>query len=339
MKKLIFLFAGIVCFAAGLQALGPKEDKDEVLVIYAYDSFVSEWGLGPQVIPVFEEKYGIKVDLQSAGDAQQVAQKAYLEKDNPIADVLIGMDNNMLKDVLEMDILDAYSPLGIEKIDPALVLDPGMKIIPFDYGYFAIIYDSGKIANPPKSLDDLLKPEFKDSLIVMDPRTSSPGLGLFLWTIKSYGDDYLDYWKKLDNTLLTITEGWSSGYGLFTSGEAPMVLSYSTSPPYHVEYEGTDRYKAAVFDDGQYMQIEGAGIVKGCDMPEAARKFMDFVLSKDFQQHVALCNWMYPVNSEVELPKSFDAAPKPGVSLLLEEGEMPAPLEDCLSDWVSVVGS
>ena len=119
-----------------------------------------------------------------------------------------------------------------------LIFDDSFHAVPFDYGYFAINYNSSVVSNPPASLEDLTKPEFEDSLILMDPRTSSPGLGFFLWTVEVYGNAFTDYWERLMPSVLTITDGWDSGYGLYTAGEAPLVLSYTTSPPYHVEYEG-----------------------------------------------------------------------------------------------------
>ena len=49
-----------------------------------------------------------------------------------------------------------------------------------------------------------------------------------------YGDKAPEAWAKLKDRVLTVTPGWSEAYGLFTKGEAPMVLSYTTSPAYHM---------------------------------------------------------------------------------------------------------
>ena len=241
-----------------LFAGGGQEPASDELVIYAYDSFVSEWGPGPVVIPAFEEKTGISVSLVSAGDAGQVLSKAILEQDDPRADIILGIDNNLLSRALEAGVLSTYRPEGIGQVPKELIFDPEYHVVPFDYGYFSIVYDSQVVSDPPASLEDLTDPRFADSLILMDPRTSSPGLGFLLWTIEVYGDDFPEYWRRLSDSILTITEGWDSGYGLFTTGEAPMVLSYSTSPAYHLEYEDTRRYRALPFEEGNYLQIEGS---------------------------------------------------------------------------------
>ncbi len=327
----------VIVVSDGL-ALGTKEKVSESdLTIYAYDSFVSEWGPGPKVIPVFEKKYGIKVTIQSAGDAGQVLQRAIMEKDKPAADILIGIDNNLLSKALEQDIFTAYKPGNIKTVPKELVFDPMYRVIPFDYGFFSIIYDSEKISDPPESLEDLLDKKYSKSLILMDPRTSSPGLGFLLWTIAVYGDESKTFWERLKPSILTITDGWDSGYGLFTSGEAPMVLSYTTSPAYHVEYENTKRYRAAVFTDGHYMQIEGMGIVKNAPHRKAAEKFIEFALSEEFQAAIPLTNWMYPVSEAVKLPESFDYAPIPNKKLLLPADEVAAKMDSWLTEWTDAV--
>jgi len=339
MKKITFFFVLLfICtvfygFSTGTKEIPPAKAPLNKLTIYAYDSFVSKWGTGPEVIPLFEKKYGIKVTVLSAGDAGQVLQKAIMEKDTPSADILIGIDNNLLSEALKENIFASYKPKNIVKVPKEFIFDPTYKVIPFDYGFFSIIYDSRKISSPPKSLEDLCSSRFKKSLILMDPRTSSPGLGFLLWTIAAYGDNFTSYWQRLKPSILTITAGWDSGYGLFTSGEAPMVLSYTTSPAYHVEYENTTRYRAAVFNNGHYMQIEGMGIIKNAPHRKSAEKFIEFALSDDFQKAIPLTNWMYPVSKGIKLPKSFNYAPIPKKKLLLPAADVAKNMDTWLAEW------
>ena len=331
----VFVIIGISIFSFFINR--SPSDEEPGLIIYAYDSFVSEWGPGPKIFPAFEEKYGIKLSVISAGDAGQVLQRGIIEKDNVKADLLIGIDNNLLAKAIEEDILSPYRSNNLDKIPKELIFDKTNRVTPFDYGYFSIIYDSEKITNPPLSLNDLLKPEYADSLILMDPRTSSPGLGFMLWTKVAFGDDFGEYWRALMPSVLTITDGWDSGYGLFTEGEAPMVLSYTTSPAYHAEYENTERYKAALFSAGHYMQIEGMGIVKGAKNREAAENFIDFILENKFQSEIPLTNWMYPVRTDLVLPDSFKMAPKPEKSLRMSSKEIDIHLASWIDEWTNAV--
>ena len=148
--------------------------------------------------------------------------------------------------------------------------------------------------------------------MIENPKTSSPGLSMLHWTIAVFGEDgYLDYWKKLQKNLLSVTDGWSAAYGMFTKGETPIVLSYVTSPAYHLEYEKTERYQAALFAEGHYRQIEFAGIIKGTKQIKRAQEFIDFMLSEKFQNAIPLTNWMYPVIQHQPLPDSFRIAREP----------------------------
>jgi len=313
---------------------GSEKVTEAKLVIYTYDSFASDWGPANSVIPPFEEKYGIEVELKSAGDSGQVLSRVILEKENPEADIIIGIDNNMLAKALSEDVLEVYKPENISKVYKHLVFDNSFHAIPFDYGYFAVNYDSAALDSPPVSLEDLTKPEYADSLILMDPRTSSPGLGFLLWTVAVYGDNFADYWKRLKPSILTITDGWDSGYGLYTAGEAPMVLSYTTSPPYHVEYEETDRFKALIFEEGNYMQIESMGIIKGAPHRSNAEKFIEYMLTDDFQQAIPLTNFMMPVSNETALPASFDYAPISDKPLLLDTVDIEENLDSWIATWL-----
>ncbi|MDR2942270.1 MAG: thiamine ABC transporter substrate-binding protein [Treponema sp.] len=308
---------------------GCKKEKSADLVIWTYDSFNSEWGPGPDISKVFEEKTGIKITWVSHGDAGEIVSRLIQDGDSSNADIILGVDQNLAVRIVNSGLLEAYRPKGAERILKELVIDDDFRLTPFDYSYFAIVYDSqsydresydresydSDATNPPKSLEDLTLPQFKQKLILIDPRTSSPGLGFFAWVKEVYGDGWQDYWRRLKPSILTIADGWSSAYGLFTRGEAPMVLSYTTSPGYHLEYEETERYKAAIFSDGHAMQIEAAGLVKTAKNKNNAKRFLDFMISPDFQNIIPLTNWMYTV-IDIPLPASFRINPKSDKPLL-----------------------
>jgi thiamine transport system substrate-binding protein len=285
------------------------QDKTNDLVIWTYDSFNSEWGPGPDVSKAFEEKTGIKINWVSHGDAGTILSRLLLEGKTADADIILGVDQNMAGRLLESNLLEAYRPKGAENIFPELILDPEFRLTPMDYSYFAIVYDSEKLKNVPQTLEDLTNPSYAQSLILIDPRTSSPGLGFFTWVKEVYGDNWRDYWRRLKPSILTIAGGWSTAYGLFTKGEAPMVLSYTTSPGYHLQYENSEQYKAAIFQDGHLLQIEAAGLLKTAKNSYNAKLFLDYMLGSDFQNIIPLTNWMYTVTN-IPLPASFRINPK-----------------------------
>ena len=171
----------------------------------------------------------------------------------------------------------------------------------------------------PTSLQDLIDPVYEKQIILMDPRTSTPGLGFLAWTISALKDDYKTFWKQLRPNILTMSSGWSEGWGMFLKGEAPLVISYTTSPAYNVEYEDNDRFKTLIFEQGHVCQIEGLAILKGAHNIEGAKKFVDFMITKEAQDLLPLTQWMYPVNKEASLPDSYKiAAPLPDKMLHIE---------------------
>src|SRR4029078_3808720 len=147
------------------------------------------------------------------------------------------------------------------------------------------------MATPPKSLDELVNGDPAQKLILEDPRTSTPGLRLLLSMKSVYGDKAAEAWGKLKSRILTTTPGWSEAYALFTKGEAPMVLSYTTSPAYHVIAENTERYKPSPFAEGHYMQVEVAGLIEASKHKELARKFLAFMMQPGFQDQIPTNNW------------------------------------------------
>ena len=206
-------------------------------------------------------------------------------------------------------------------------------MIPFDYGYFSVVYDSEKLRTPPKHFTDLTSAEYKRRLIVEDPRSSTPGLGFLLWSIKLLENRHEDFWQKLKANILTVTPGWDSAYAMFKKGEAPMVISYTTSPAYHIINENTDRYKAAIFPEGHYIQIEVAGIVKYTKNKNLAQSFIDYMLSPQFQKEIPTKNYMYPANKDVELPEAFKSLPKPKKMLIIKEDILSKKLAKWINGW------
>lgn len=321
-----------------LAARGSGDNSGEfILNVYCYDSFSSEWGPGPLIAESFYEASGIKIEFNAPGDAVTVLNQLILEKGKSHADVVIGLDNSLLIRVLDAGILEPYESHALDTVPSELIFDETHHLLPFDYGHFAVCYDSELLPVPPTSLEDLTSDKYADSLVLMDPRTSTPGLGFLLWTIAVYGNGWPEYWDRLRPSILTITESWSQGYTLFTVGEAPMVLSYGTSPVYHVEYEGTHRYRAAEFSDGHIMQLEGMGIVSGTDNRDEAEVFIDFMLGKEAQTALVMNNIMLPVNSELTLPQSFEMALRPGKIVSLPDGFPDTDeIEGLINRWTEV---
>lgn len=342
-KSSILNFLKITFFILGLAAISScskksknnaDDNRSNEVTVYAYSSFASEWGAGPEIETLFKQKMGLNLVFVDCGDGIQVLSRAVLEKDNVRADVILGLDNIISKKAIESGILSKYQPKNAENLIPADVvqeLSPDWFLTPFDYSHFAMIYDTNSDVPCPLSLEDLTDRVYEKKIILMDPRLSTPGFGFVAWTVSVFGEKTLDYWKSLKPNILTMAPEWSSGYGLFKQGEAPLVISYATSPAVHVEYDNTDRYVAAIFSQGHILQVEGAGILNGAPNRKGAELFMDFLISDDAQKVLPLTQFMYPVNKNAELPESYKtAAPVPQKTLPIDADATNAVVEEIM---------
>ncbi len=322
--------------ALGALVLSGQAFAQEKLTVYTYESFTSDWGPGPQVEKAFEAECGCDVEFVSVADGVALLNRVRLEGASTRADIVLGLDNNLIHEAQDTGL---FAPHGI---DMAKVSVPGGFendiFVPFDYGYFAFVYDTEAIETPPASLKELVESEGDLKIAIQDPRTSTPGLGLLLWVKAVYGDEAATAWSRLQDKVLTVTPGWSEAYGLFTSGEVPMVLSYTTSPAYHRIAEDTERYKAASFAEGHYPQVEvAAQTVTGAKNP-LAQKFLAFMTGPGFQDAIPETNWMFPAG-EISGPLNpvFDDLVKPEKTLEFSPEEVAKNRRPWVDEWLSVM--
>ncbi len=329
-KKILPLIALVL---AGLAFPAAAQEK---LTVYTYESFTAEWGPGPQVEKAFEAECGCDLEFVAVADGVALLNRLKLEGASTKADIVLGLDTNL---TAEAKATGLFAPAGV---DAGAIKVPGGwsddVFVPYDYAHFAVIYDSEKLKNPPKSLHELVEGNPDEKIVLMDPRTSTPGLGLVLWVKAVYGDKAPEAWAKLKNRVLTVTPGWSEAYGLFTKGEAPMVLSYTTSPAYHMISESTEKYKAAAFEEGHYLQIEVAGITTtGAKNPLAA-KFMSFMTGPAFQDVIPETNWMFPAGkTDKALNPAFGKLVEPSKTLLFSADEVAANRKAWVDEWLAAM--
>ena len=268
---------------AGLIGLGlasavlPARAEGDKLTIYTYDSFASEWGPGPVVEKAFEAECACDLEFVALDSSIGILGRVQIEGESSPADIVLGLDTNLMAVAAETGLFQSH---GVEANALDLPIDwTDPTFLPFDWGYFAFVYHQENLPEPPSSMDDLLALPEEVRIVIQDPRSATPGLGLLLWMKAIYGDEASDAWHQLAPKILTVTKGWWDAYSLFLEGEADMVLSYATSPAYHMINEDRHDILAAAFDEGHYLQVEIAAVLKNAPNPERAREFMAFMLS------------------------------------------------------------
>jgi len=315
-------------FAAGLLSASMALADAPVLTVYAPDYFASEWGPGPSIEAAFEKE--CNCDLQfKTGD---VLSRIILEGARSEADVVIGLNTDVTKKARETGLFAAHGQDNSQLTLPLTWTD--QVFLPFNYGHTAFVYNAEKLREAPQSFDALIHSNDELKVIIQDPRSSISGLALVLWVKAVFGEEAENVWEKLAPKILTVTKGWSEAYGLFTEGEADMVLSYTSSPAYHIVAEGELMKKAAIFPEGHYLMVELAAKLKGTDNPELADAFLAFIMTDTFQNLIPEGNWSLPAALEVsEWPQAFQELPLPEKVLFYSEEEAATLRGVAIEEW------
>ncbi len=315
-------------FVAGLMLASAAAAETPVLTVYAPDYFASEWGPGPGIEAAFEERCGCDLEYKTG----ELLPRLLLEGANTEADVAIGFNSDITKKARESGL---FAPHGLDTSALTLPIEwNDDTFVPFNYSHTAFIYDNTKITDAPTSFDALLNAPDDLRLVLQDPRSSISGLALVLWVQQVYGEKSEEAWAKLAPKIVTVTKGWSESYGMFTDGEADMVLSYTTSPAYHIIAEEDLTKSAAIFDEGHYFMVESAAKLKNSEQSDLADQFMAFILSEEFQTMIPTSNWSFPAAlADDKWPEGFKALPVPEKVLFYSEDEAAAVRNEAIEAW------
>ena len=306
----------------------------EKLTIYTYDSFVSEWGPGPIIEKIFEEKYNADVDFVAVDSAATLLNKVILEGDTSKADIVLGLDMNLFDLAEQSGLFTSHNIKDINNLINLPLKWETNKFVPYNYGYFSFVYNEANLETPPKSMGELIN-STNARIVIQDPRTSTPGLGLLTWMKALYGDKAGDEWKKLNKKIISVTKGWTDAYyNFFMAGEADMVLSYTTSPAAHIMFEERYDILATTFEEGNYISIEFAGILNNSKNKDLANKFINFMLSEEFQSVIPSTNIMYPVTNIKDLPEAFDKLEVPKF-IQMDPKEINKNKEKWIDEWLN----
>jgi len=323
--RLIIIITLIYIFSSSLKA--------EKLTVYTYDSFVSEWGPGPIVEKIFEDKYEIDLHFIAVDSAATLLNKIILEGENTKADLVLGLDMNLFHAAEKSELFVSHN---LKNINNKLTLPLNWEsdiFVPYNYGYFAFVYNNKTLKNPPLSMEDLIN-KTDARIVIQDPRTSTPGLGLLTWMKALYGDSAQNKWSQLNKKIIAVTKGWTDAYyNFFMAGEADVVLSYSTSPAAHIMFEENYDISASTFKEGNYISVEFAGILNSSKNKQMANKFLDFMISDDFQKVIPGTNIMYPV-TDVEMPEAFNKLEIPKL-LQLDPKDINDNKDAWINEWLN----
>lgn len=344
MKKIIALCILMLLMVG----TGVFAQDDNELIVLTHNSF----NVTESVLQDFEAETGISVVLLQLGDTGTMVNQLVLSRNNPLGDVVFGVDNTFLNRVLDNDVFVAYESELLVNVPEDLILDEEHRVTPVDYGDVCLNYDVAYFEENdlavPDSLEALLEEDYRGLLVVQNPAVSSPGLAFLLVTIEVFGTEgdytYLDYWQGLVDNDVLVTEDWSNAYyGEFTAGGGdgtrPLVVSYASSPPFTVDPETGVAASASVVADGTcFRQVEFAGIVAGTEKEALAQQFIDFLLDKPFQDDLSSTMYVFPVSTEAELPEDFaNFAQIPDAPVYFDAASLDENREEWILAWTEIV--
>lgn len=332
---------------------GTGDDTGDTVTLVVYDSYPDDDADRPNPLQLaigeFTDDTGIAVDLLKSQDAGTMLSKAALTAGNPEGDVMWGVDNTLLSRAIEANVFEPYRAAGVDDLAPEFTaLVPNGEATPVDYGDVCVNYDIAALADaalvPPGSIAELAEPEYASRLVVENAATSSPGLAFLLATIAELGEPGWErYWAQLVDNGVLVVDGWNEAYySAFTraGGDRPLVVSYGSSPPFEVLFatEPLDAAPTGVVAETCFRQVEFAGVLRGTDEPEAARRLVDFLVSERFQREVAMNLFVFPVNPQVELePEFVQYATVPSDPLTLDPSVIDANRAEWIDRWTEIV--
>ncbi|MFD3676643.1 thiamine ABC transporter substrate binding subunit [Streptomyces sp. NPDC058613] len=322
--------------------------KSTTVTLVSHDSF----NVTDAVLKEFETESGYTVKKLKSGDAGAALNQEILTKGSPRGDVFFGVDNTLLSRALDNGIFTPYEAKGLGEVKPEYRLDKEHRVTPVDSGDVCVNYDKQYFADkkiaPPRTLDDLIKPEYKDLLVTENAATSSPGLGFLLASVGKYGEEgWKDYWSKLKANGVEVVDGWEQAYnerfsgsagGKKAKGDRPLVVSYASSPPVEVLYGEPQPAEAptGVSTGTCFRQIEFAGLLKGAKNEAGGKALLDFLISKKFQEDMPLQMFVNPVTKDAALPELFT---KHGVVVEKPEVVAPETIAENREQWVKTWSS
>ncbi|WP_405776677.1 thiamine ABC transporter substrate binding subunit [Streptomyces sp. NBC_00859] len=323
---------------------GSSAGQSKTVTLVSHDSFVAS----PSVLKAFTKETGYKVHVLKSGDAGAALNQEILTKGSPRGDVFFGVDNTLLSRALDNGLFTPYRAKGLDQVAPAVQLDAGKhRVTPVDSGDLCVNYDKKYFADhkiaPPRSFDDLIKPQYKNLLVTENVATSSPGLGFMLGTVARYGGDgWQGYWKKLKANGVKVDDGWEQAYnndfsgsagGKKAKGDRPLVVSYASSPPAEV-LDAEPQPKTAptgVATSTCFRQIEFAGLLDGAKNQAGGKALIDFLISKKFQEDMPLNMFVDPVVKGAKEPALFT---KYGAKVTRPETVAPGTIAKNRDQWV-----
>jgi iron(III) transport system substrate-binding protein len=289
------IFLGCALLVAMLADIAPIADAaSDSLVIY---SGRKEKAIKP-VVEAFTKATGIPVDLK-VGKTSGLANEIRMEKAHPRGDVFVSTEGGIMEILAHDGLLDPYvSPVG--KTIPLEFKSPSGAWTGISGRARIILYNQNLVPEKevPTSVLQLTDPKWKGKLAIAGTRERTT-LAWVSALVAEKGEIFTRTYIKnlMANGLKILSDNTEVWQGV---GRGEFAIGLTNSPNYHLaKHAGMP--VGVVYPDqtaegfGTLISPNAVAIIKGASHPDAARRFIDFLLSPDGQRVLVIVDYEIPL--------------------------------------------
>lgn len=306
LKKWVAVALGTVMMTAALAGCGGEQKQeakgdDNTLVVYCPHPIAF---INP-LVEEFEKSSGVKVEVIAAGSGE-LLKRVESEKANPLGDIFWGGSLNTMKP--KADLFENYTSANEDHVQSAFKNTEG-PLTRFTDIPSVIMVNTNLIGDiKVEGYEDLLNPALKGKIATADPSKSSSSYEHLVNMLYAMGkgdpDKGWDYVQKLcENLDGKLLSGSSAVYKGVADGEYAVGLTFEEGGAKYVA-DGAP-VKLVYMKEGVISKPDGIYIIKNAKHMENAKKFIDFITSKEAQTLITQKLHRRSVRDDVPAPQGL----------------------------------
>ncbi|WP_048811164.1 ABC transporter substrate-binding protein [Thermococcus gammatolerans] len=309
--------------------------------IYFYTSIPKD--IAVKIADEFQKKYpNVKVEVYRSGASKVMTKlNAEIESGKIIADVVWLADPGNTIYLKNKGVLMKYTPKDADKV-PDFAKDPDGYWIAGRFIAPVIAYNTNIVKNPPKKWTDLTDPNYKASLpspwnkaegwvAIPNPLYSGAATAWVYGISQKYG---WDYFKNARSMGIVVLKSNGAVKNAIIEGQDPIGVTLDYMVRQSMEEGAPINYVYP--EDGTVVIPSPIAIMKSTKNPDAAKAFVDFLLSKDVQELLVQYG-IIPARTDVTPPKGTpNVSDIPKIDIDWEK--LSSQLEDVRNQFSQIMG-
>ena len=307
--------------------------KKNNLKIYATDIFLNKT-FYDNSLNLFEELFDCNLEITTFLTTAEMLHN--IENSADSVDVFIGIDNTIFAEIDSFFI--EITPNNKKYLNDKLIFTK--KIVPVYFSPMAFVYEKESFEEEPASFGIIQDGKFKKQIVLTNPETCSIGRATLIWSIAAFGKNgYRHFWRSIKENVARTVANYDAAFNMLLASEATVMYGYQSVLFAENECFDENRFGALVPAEGEFNLIFGSGISRDSNNMEIAKRFIDFLISNEFQQMISDETAMFPVNINVKLPTEFTeiAKPKKDFTRKLKQTQLKNDFSVWLNNWKRII--